>query len=76
MDIESKDKDVNDNNTVKLNMIFKYFIISIISLLGIIFLLDTFKYNLTNLFPGIDPLLDSFYETFLDLKLFFKDLTK
>ena len=76
LDIEEKDKEVNDNNTVKLKMIFIYFVILIISLLGLIFLLDTFKYNLSNVFPDIVPVLDSFYETFLDLKLFFKDLTK
>ena len=76
VDIETKDKEINDNNTIKLKMIFIYFIILIISLLGLIFLLDTFKYNLSNVFPGVVPLLDSFYETFLDLKLFFKDLTK
>ena len=55
-------------------MIFIYLIILIISLLGLILLLDTFKYNLSNVFPGIIPLFDSFYETMLDLKLFFKDL--
>ena len=60
---------------IKFKMIIIYFVISIISLLGLIFLLDTFKYNLSNVFPGIIPLLDSLYETLLDLKLFFKDLT-
>ena len=80
LDIEEKDKEVKDNNKdnniVKLKMIFINFIILIISLLGLIILLDTFKHNLSNIFPGIVPLLDSFYETFLDLKLFFKDLAK
>ncbi len=76
LDIEKKDKDLNSNNIVKLKMIFIYFIILIISLLGLIFLIDTFKYNLSNVFPDIIPLLHSFYETFLDLKLFFKDLAK
>ena len=55
-------------------MIFIYFIILVISLLGIILLLDTFKYNLSSIFPGVIPLIDGFYETILDLKLFFKDL--
>ena len=55
-------------------MIFLYIIIFIISLIGLIFLLDTFKYNLSNIFPGIVPLFDSIYETLLDLKLFIKDL--
>ena len=58
----------------KLKMIFLYIVIFIISLIGLIFLLDTFKYNLSNIFPGIVPLFDSIYETLLDLKLFIKDL--
>ena len=59
----------------KLKMIFLYIVIFIISLIGLIFLLDTFKYNLSSIFPGIVPLFDSLYETLLDLKLFIKDLT-
>ena len=55
-------------------MIFIYLIILVVSLLGLILLLDTFKYNMSNVFPGIIPLFDSFYETIIDLKLFFKDL--
>ena len=56
-------------------MVLVYFIVVIISLLGLIFLLDTFKSYLYNLFPGITPLFNSFYETLLDFKLFIKDLT-
>ena len=73
-EVEIKDEKVNDKNTIKLKMIFIYFIILIISLLGLIFLLDTFKYNLSNVFPGIVALFDSLYETLLDVKLFFRDL--
>ena len=75
-DVETEDVKTDDKNAIKLKMIFIYFIILVISLLGLLFLLDTFKYNLSNIFPDIVPMLDSFYETFLDLKLFFKDLTK
>jgi len=56
-------------------MILVYFIIVIISLLGLIFLLDTFKSYLLSVFPSINPLFDSFYQTLLDLKLFIKDLS-
>ena len=56
-------------------MILVYFIVVIISLLGLIFLLDTFKSYLSSIFPSIIPLFDSFYETLLDFKLFAKDLT-
>ena len=56
-------------------MILVYFIVVIISLLGLIFLLDTFKSYLISVFPTITPIFDSFYETLLDFKLFIKDLT-
>ena len=72
---EKKDERVDFEKGIELKMVFIYFVISIISLLGLIFLLDTFKYNLSSAFPGIVPLFDSLYETLLDLKLFFKDLT-
>ena len=72
--LEKKYEKVNYEKGIKLKMIFVYFSVLIISLLGLILILDTFKYNLSNVFPGIVLSLDSFYETMLDLKLFFKDL--
>ena len=72
---EKDNERVDYEKGIKLKMIFIYFVIFIIYLFGLIFLLDTFKYNLSNIFPGIVPLFDSLYETLLDLKLFIKDLT-
>ena len=77
---ESEEDDINDEKENekkqgKIKMILIYFIVVIISLLGLIFLLDTFKSYLFSIFPSIAPLFDSFYETLLDLKLFIKDLT-
>ena len=72
--VEVKDKKLKDEKSSKIKMIFIYLIILIISLLSLILLLDTFKYNLSIVFPNLIPLFDSFYETMLDLKLFFKDL--
>ena len=74
-EIEKSDEKIDYEKGIKLKMIFIYFVIFIISLLGLIFLLDTVKYNLSNIFPGIIPLFDSFYQTLLDFKLFLKDLT-
>ena len=72
--VEIKNKKVNNEKSSQIKMIIIYLIILIISLLGLILLLDTFKYNLSNVFPSVIPLIDSFNETMLDLKLFFKDL--
>ena len=70
---ETEHEKISNEKSSLIKMIFIYLIILIISLLGLILLLETFKYNLSNVFPGIIPLFDSFYETMLDLKLFFKD---
>ncbi len=71
---EDEEDDIKDQKG-KLKMVLVYFTIVIISLLGLIFLLDTFKSYLSSVFPILTPLIDSFYETFLDFKLFITDLT-
>ena len=74
-EIETKKKKLKSKTDKNIKLIFFYFIIFIISLLGLILLLDTFKLILSNKFPGIIPLFDSLYETLLDFKLFFIDLS-
>ena len=69
-----KEENKNEEKQGKIKMVLVYFVVVIISLLGLIFLLDTFKSYLISEFPTITPLFDSFYETFLDFKLFVKDL--
>ena len=71
---ETEHEKISNEKSSQIKMIFIYLIILVISLLGIVLLLDTFKYNLSNVFPGLIPLFDSLYETTLDLKLFLKDL--
>ena len=78
-DIENEEVDIkeeieNGKKQGKIKMVLVYFIVVIISLLGLIFLLDTFKSYVISAFPTITPILDSFYETLLDFKLFIKDL--
>ena len=75
---ENNIKQENENEVIqgKIKMVLVYFIVVIISLLGLIFLLDTLKSYLMSVFPTIIPFFDSFYETLLDFKLFIKDLAK
>ncbi len=70
-----KEEKDNEEKQGKIKMILVYFIVIVISLLGLIFLLDTFKSYLLSVFPSINPLIDSFYQTLLDFKLFIKDLS-
>ena len=70
-----QNKKVNKkNDKLNLNKLLKYLLIFIISFLGLLILIDTFKLEIANYFPHIIPILNNFYETFFDLKLFFKDL--
>ena len=70
-----EDKKENEKTNKGIKTILVFFLIIIISLLGVILLADTFKLQILNLFPNLVPLFDSFYETLLDLKLFLIDLT-
>tara|TARA_B100000073_G_scaffold273737_1_gene233557 strand:+ start:722 stop:1156 length:435 start_codon:yes stop_codon:yes gene_type:complete len=54
--------------------IINLFLVLIISIIALIVLLDTFKFQLNNYIPGIDSILNNLYESLKDLSLFFKDL--
>ena len=73
--IDIKNENEKQEKDGKIKIVLIYFIIILISLLGFIFLVDTFKSYLLSVFPGIAPFFDSFYQTVLDVKLFIKDLT-
>ena len=47
----------------------------IISFAALIVLIDTFKLQLYDIYPELEFLLYSFYETLKDIQLFIKDLT-
>tara|TARA_B100001094_G_scaffold315631_1_gene355823 strand:- start:655 stop:1143 length:489 start_codon:yes stop_codon:yes gene_type:complete len=51
-----------------------YILVIIISFVGLIIVLDTFKSPLYTLFPNLEFLLFSLYETLKDIELFIKDL--
>ena len=51
-----------------------YIIVSIITFVAIIILLDTFKSPLSNIYPNLELVLYNLFETLRDLILFAKDL--
>jgi len=71
---------IKNNNNIKwtfsLLKIFNYFIVLIITLIAVIVFLDTFKYNLTSIFPNLELFLYNLYESIKDIKLFINDLIK
>ena len=52
-----------------------YIIVIIISFIALVILIDTFKFQLYDIYPELEILLYSFYETLKDIQLFIKDLT-
>ena len=65
-----KSSDSRENNIIK-----KIFLI-IISIIAFILLIDTFKNQISLIFPGILKMSDSLYLVINDLKLFIKDLVR
>jgi len=54
--------------------LLSYIIVSIITFIAIIIVLDTFKGPLSNVFPNLELILYNLFETLRDLILFAKDL--
>ena len=69
-----EDKSAKKSNI--FNKIFSYLIVTIISFVALIIVLDTFKLPLSNIFPNLEIILFNLYETFEDIGLFLKDLIK
>ena len=61
----------NDNISGK---IFSYLVVSVISFVAFIILLDTFKTPLIKVFPGLNVILSNLFEILKDIKLFIIDL--
>ena len=73
-DIVKKRKPQSKNLSI-LNF-FNYLIVLIISFIALIIFLDTFKNNLSEIFPNLELFLYNLFETIKDLQLFFNDLFK
>ena len=57
-----------------LGKFLSYMIVTIITFVAIIIILDTFKDPLSNIFPNLELILYNLFETLRDLILFAKDL--
>mgnify|MGYP001481073689 CR=1 FL=1 len=66
--------EVNEIEIQKKNNFLNLFIVCIITFVGLIILLDTFKNPLKVFFPDIEFLLYNLYESIKDIILFIKDL--
>jgi len=70
-----KQKSISENKEKNIsNKFFSYLVVSILSFVALIILLDTLKTPLINVFPGLEIILFSLFETLHDIKLFIIDL--
>ena len=70
-------KQIPEKNKIKNNTsgkFFSYLLVSIISFVALIILIDTLKVPLINVFPGLEIHLFNLFETLKDIKLFIIDL--
>ena len=67
---------VDKSSVSRENNIIKKIFLIIISIIAFILLLDTFKNQISVIFPGLLKMSDSLYLVINDLKLFIKDLVR
>ena len=67
---------IDKNSVSRENNIIKKIFLIIISIIAFILLMDTFKNQISVIFPGILKMSDSLYLVINDLKLFIKDLVR
>ena len=67
---------IDKSSVSRENNIIKKIFLIIISIIAFILLIDTFKNQISVIFPGIVQMLDSLYLVINDLKLFIKDLVR
>ena len=67
---------IDKSSVSRENNIIKKIFLIIISIIAFILLLDTFKNQISVIFPGILKMSDSLYLVINDLKLFIKDLVR
>ena len=77
--INNKDKALikyEEESKITLTNLLGYIVVSILSFIALIILLDTFQIQLSSIFPNLELLLYNLYETMKDMLLFVKDLIK
>ena len=77
--INNKDKALikyEEESKITLTNLLGYIVVSILSFIALIILLDTFQIQLSSIFPDLELLLYNLYETMKDMLLFVRDLIK
>ena len=71
---DNNDDEIKVKNNFSFSIFLSYILVSIISFVALIILIDTFKSPLYRIFPNLELILFNLFETLKDIKLFIKDL--
>ena len=71
---DNTDNVIKVKNNFSFSIFLSYILVSIISFIALIILIDTFKSPLYRIFPNLELILFNLFETLKDIKLFIKDL--
>ena len=74
--IDKKENEPIQKSKTKSINYFNSFLVIIITLIALVIFIDTFKNQISFLYPNIDFALNNLYETLNDIKLFIIDLIK
>ena len=61
-------------STFSLSKLLSYIIVLIITFIGVIIIIDTFKSPIYKMFPNVETIIFSLFEVLKDIELFIKDL--
>ena len=71
---DNTDNLIKVKNNFSFSIFLSYILVSIISFIALIILIDTFKSPLYRIFPNLELILFNLFETLKDIELFIKDL--
>ena len=71
---DNTDNVIKVKNNFSFSIFLSYILVSIISFIALIILIDTFKSPLYRIFPNLELILFNLFETLKDIRLFIKDL--
>ena len=66
----------DEGTKITFTNLLGYMVVSILSFIALIILLDTFQIQLSSIFPNLELLLYNLYETIKDMLLFVRDLIR
>ena len=73
--LDNKTDDIKKTkNNFSFSIFLSYILVSIISFIALIIIIDTFKSSLYRIFPNLELILFNLFETFRDIRLFLIDL--